>query len=89
MKKDIKSKALRRLKIIRGQIGGLEKMVEEEKYCIDIIVQTEAVREALSAVRNLILENHLSTHLAHQMKHGEESTAVAEMMKVYKLIGKK
>jgi DNA-binding FrmR family transcriptional regulator len=89
MRNEIKAKVNRRLKIIQGQINGLEKMVEAEKYCIDIIGQTEAIREALSGVRNLILENHLSTHLAHQMKHGEEDTAVGEMMRVYKLVGKK
>lgn len=64
-------------------------MIQEEKYCIDIINQNEAIREALAGVRNLMLQNHLSTHLVHQMKHGKEGKAVGEMMKVYKLIGKK
>lgn len=64
-------------------------MVEDEKYCIDIITQSEAIREALAEVRSLILKNHLLTHLTHQMKHGEEDKAVAEMIKVYKLVGKK
>lgn len=64
-------------------------MVEDEKYCIDIITQTEAIREALNGVKDLILQNHLTTHLAHQMKHGKEEKAVGEMMKVYKLVGKK
>ncbi len=89
MKQEIKTKAMRRLKIIGGQVKGLEKMVEDEKYCIDIINQTEAIREALAGLRDLILENHLLTHLSHQMKHGEEGKAVAEMMHVYKRIGKK
>ena len=89
MKKDIKSKASRRLKIIKGQINGLEKMVQEEQYCIDIINQTDAIREALSGVRDLILENHLMTHLVCQMKDGEEKKAVSEMMKIYKSVGKK
>ncbi|MCX6716834.1 MAG: metal-sensitive transcriptional regulator [Candidatus Taylorbacteria bacterium] len=89
MREDIKKRATRRLKIINGQIRGLEKMVEEEKYCIDIITQTEAIREALSSVRDLILQNHLLTHLTHQMQNGEEKKATNEMMKVYKLIGKK
>lgn len=89
MKAEIKSKAIRRLKIISGQVQGLHKMVEEEKYCIDIITQTEAIREALSGVKNLILSNHLATHLAHQMKHGEEQKALDEMMHVYKLASKK
>lgn len=84
-----KHTALRRLKIITGQVRGLEKMVQDDKYCIDIINQTEAIREALAGVRNLILKNHLLTHLAHQMKSGQKDQAVKEMMQVYTLVGKK
>ena len=50
MRKDIKLKAVRRLKIIEGQIRGLQKMVDEEKYCINIIIQSSAIKEALSGV---------------------------------------
>jgi DNA-binding FrmR family transcriptional regulator len=85
MKKEIKNKTLRRLKIIAGQIRGLEEMVEKEKYCIDIITQTSAVRKALSGVEDLILENHLSTHAIHQIKHGQTVQATKEILKVYKL----
>ena len=60
-------------------------MVHKEKYCIDIITQTSAVRKALSGVEDLILENHLSTHVIHQMKHGQESQASKEILKIYKL----
>ena len=85
MRKDIQSKAIRRLKIAEGQIRGLQKMVEEEKYCIDIITQASAIKEALTGIENLVLENHLSTHVVHQMKHGNEKKAVDEILKVYKL----
>lgn len=64
-------------------------MVDEEKYCIDIIGQTGAVKEALSGVEDLILENHLTTHVVHQIKHGSEKRAVDEILKVYKLKRKK
>lgn len=85
MRKDIKSKAIRRLKIVEGQIRGLQKMVEDEKYCIDIITQASAIKEALAGVENLVLENHLSTHVVHQMRSGSEKQAVDEILKVYKL----
>lgn len=85
MKKDIKSSAKRRLSIIGGQIRGIEDMVNKEVYCVDIITQIEAAREALSGLGNLILENHLETHIAHQFKHGQDKKATAEMLKVYKL----
>ena len=89
MRKDIKSKAIRRLKIIEGQIRGLQKMVEEESYCVNIITQASAVKEALSGVEDLVLENHLSTHVVEQMKGGKEDQAVKEILKVYKLAQKK
>lgn len=89
MRQDIKAKATRRLKIVEGQIRGLQKMVEEEKYCIDIIAQTSAVKEALTGVEDLILENHLTTHVIHQIKHGKEQQAATEILKVYKLAQRK
>ena len=64
-------------------------MVEKEKYCVDIITQMSAIKEALSGVENLILENHLSTHVLEQMKGGGEKKAVEEILKIYKLAQKK
>ena len=88
MKKDIKKSAKRRLAIIGGQVRGIEEMVNGEKYCVDIITQIEAVREALSSVGSLILQNHLETHVMHQMKHGDEKKATSEILKIYKLKSK-
>ena len=89
MKHDIKNKSLRRLKILEGQVRGLQRMVEEEKYCIDIITQTSAVKEALSGIEDLILENHLSTHVVHQIQHGESTKATKEILEIYKRAKKK
>ncbi len=80
---------MRRLKILEGQVRGLQKMVEREEYCIDIINQSLAVKNALSGVEDLILENHLSTHLIEQVKSGRESKAINEILSVYKLTKKK
>ncbi len=89
MRADIKQKASRRLKIIQGQLKGLTTMIEKEKYCVDIITQASAIKEALSGVEDLVLENHLSTHVLDQIKSGKEKTAIAEILKVYKLAQKK
>jgi CsoR family transcriptional regulator, copper-sensing transcriptional repressor len=89
MRPEIKSKASRRLRIVQGQLKGLVKMVGDEKYCVDIITQSSAIKEALSGVENLILENHLSTHVLQQIKGGKEQKAIAEILKVYKLAHKK
>lgn len=76
MNEDIKRRANHRLKILEGQVRGLQKMVDEDKYCIDIITQASAIKEALSGVEDLLLENHLSTHVVDQVKSGDESKAV-------------
>ncbi len=91
MKHDNRYKALavRRLRLAAGQIKGLEKMVEDEKYCVDIIHQSLAVKEALSSFEDFILKNHLSTHVVEQMKSGKSSKAVDEMLLIYKLSKRK
>lgn len=78
-------KLVRRLKIIEGQIRGLEEMLEKGVYCIDIITQTSAVKQALSSIEDELMENHLGTCVVHQMKKGKESTAINEILKVYRL----
>ncbi len=85
MRQDIKNRAIRRLKIAEGQVRGLQTMIEQEKYCIDIITQTSAIKEALTGVEDLILENHLTTHVIHQIKQGKGNQAAKEILKVYKL----
>lgn len=89
MKKDVKQKVSKRLKIIEGQVRGLQKMVDEEKYCIDVITQTQAVKEALSSFEDVMLENHLSTHVIEQMRNGEHSRAAKEILSVYKVAKRK
>jgi len=89
MKQDTKYKVIRRLKLVEGQVRGLQRMVHDEKYCIDIITQTSAIKEALSGVEDLMLENHLTTHVIHQIKNGKSQKATAEILKVYKLAQKK
>ncbi|OGY35202.1 MAG: hypothetical protein A3D99_00835 [Candidatus Andersenbacteria bacterium RIFCSPHIGHO2_12_FULL_45_11] len=89
MEHKIKEKALRRLKILEGQIRGLQRMVEEEKYCIEILTQSSAVKKALSSIEDIILENHLSTHVLHQMQHGEVKKSTEEILEIYKLAKRK
>ena len=80
-----KQKLVRRLKIIEGQIRGLQNMIEGDIYCIDVIAQTSAVKQALSSVEDVLMENHLGTCLVHQIKKGETGKATKEILKVYKL----
>lgn len=76
---------LRRLSIVEGQIRGLRELIANGAYCVDVITQTSAVKQALSGVEDLLLENHLSTCTINQIKKGNEKNAVEEIIKVYKL----
>lgn len=89
MKAEIKKKVLRRLSLIRGQLAGLTRMVDAERYCVDIITQASAIKEALSGVEDLVLKNHLVTHVIHQMRGGKSKKAVDEILKIYSLAKKK
>lgn len=85
MNKTTKLRAIRRLKILEGQVRGLQRMVENDTYCIQILNQSSAVKEALCAIEDLILENHISTHLIEQIKDGQERRPKKELMNVYRL----
>ncbi len=89
MKEITKNRAIRRLKILEGQIRGIQKMVDKGEYCINILQQSSAVKQALSGIEDLILENHLSTHVIEQIKAGEDAKATREILNVYKLSKKK
>ena len=79
------NKMVRRLNIIEGQVRGLKEMIEKGTYCIDIITQSSAVKQALSNVEDMLLEQHLSHCAVNQIKAGSTEKAVGEVLKVYKL----
>lgn len=80
-----KKKLVRRLKIIEGQMRGLQEMIGKDTYCIDVITQTSAVKQGLSTIEDLLLENHLNSCVHRQMTSGQTGKAVNEVLKVYKL----
>ena len=85
---DIKRRALHRSKILQGQLKGVEKMIEKEEYCMDIITQTLAIQKSLSSLNKLILENHLLTHLPEMMSSvddQQQAKAIKELLGLYEL----
>jgi DNA-binding FrmR family transcriptional regulator len=80
-----KEKLIRRLKIIEGQVRGLQDMLSKGTYCIDVITQTSAVKQALSNIEDSIMESHLGSCAVDQMKKGKEGKAISEILKVYRL----
>ena len=89
VKKELKSKVERQLKVIEGQVRGLQKMVAEDKYCIDVITQTSAIRNSLSSVEEKMLESHLGTCVVTQMQGKNKNKAIEEVLSVYKLAKRK
>lgn len=65
---EVKVEAQKRLRRIEGQIGGLMRMIEEEKYCIDLIDQINAIRRALEQVALIIMKRHVESCVAESIK---------------------
>lgn len=84
---DIKKRALHRSKILQGQMRGLEKMIEADDYCVDIITQSLAIQKSLRSLNKLLVENHLRTHVTDMFDAGgeERERAVTELLAVYEL----
>ena len=85
MREQAKATSLRRLKRIEGQVRGLARMVEDDRYCIDIITQIGAVRAALRRVEEEILRDHVAHCVDHAIKSGnktDQRRKVAELMNV-------
>jgi DNA-binding FrmR family transcriptional regulator len=85
MRKDIKAASLKRLNRIEGQVRGLARMVEQDRYCIDIVTQIGAVRAALRRAEEEILRDHVAHCVEHAIVSGsraEQRRKIAELMDV-------
>jgi DNA-binding FrmR family transcriptional regulator len=80
-----KTKLIKHLKIIEGQVRGLQDMIDKDKYCIDIITQASAVKQGISNIEDKLLEHHLGHCLINQIKEGKSAKATEEIIKVYRL----
>jgi len=83
MQAQIKSEALKRLRTARGHLDHVIKMIDSEKYCIDILQQSLAVQSALRAVDNIILKGHLEEHVAHAMHGKDQKKSIREIVDVF------
>ncbi|MEY2473223.1 MAG: CsoR family transcriptional regulator, copper-sensing transcriptional repressor [Actinomycetota bacterium] len=78
---DDKAAILKRLRRVEGQVRGLQRMVEEDKYCIDILDQVSAATKALQAVALQLLDDHLTHCLTDSDRITEASAAIARLVK--------
>lgn len=85
---EVKAEALKRLSYIEGHLSGIRKMLEDDKYCVDILKQTYAVRRAIEKVESILLEGHLHTCVVDGIKNGREQEVVGELKDLYILSNK-
>jgi DNA-binding FrmR family transcriptional regulator len=83
MQQDRQQEVLKRLSSIEGHVAGIHKMVVEDKYCIDILRQTYAVRKALENLEAMILEDHLRTCVPAGIKGDCGETVIKELIQLY------
>ena len=81
---DDKKKILTRLRRIEGQTRGIQRMVDEDKYCVDIMTQIAGVQSALEQVSLLLMENHLLHCVTDAVQEGKGEEKISEIMDVIK-----
>jgi len=85
----LKKRAIHRAKIIRGQLDGLIKAIEEEKYCVDLITQSRSIQLSLKSMDRVLLGNHLQSHVKHMLNdRRQENQAIRELVDLYALSNK-
>jgi len=82
---EVKEEALKRLNYVNGHLDGIRRMVQEDKYCVDVLKQTYAVRRAIQKIESLILEGHLHTHVIEGVRDGRDKEVLGELMELYSL----
>ena len=86
MKPEIQEQARKRIRRIAGQVAGIERMIEEDRYCVDVLLQVAAVRGALDGVGKLLLSSHVDTCVADAFASGrpkDRKEKAAELMTVF------
>lgn len=82
----LKKRAVHRAKILRGQLDSLMKAIEKEEYCPILLERTRSIQRSLKSLDSFLLENHLRSHVPHQMqKGGDEEKAIKELIRIYTL----
>lgn len=82
--KNTQERITHRLKIARGHLDKVIRMVESDEYCIDVMHQMQAVESGLKETGHVLLENHLNGCVAEAIKNGRSKKAISEIMQVFK-----
>ena len=85
---EMKPQVLRRLNYIDGHLQGVRRMIEEDRYCVEVLKQTHAIRKAIEKLEALILENHLNGCVVQGIREGREEQVVSELIELYEQAGR-
>ena len=88
MRDDVRADVLKRLSYIEGHLAGVRRMIEEDRYCVDILKQSFAVRRAIEKVEGLILNGHLHTCVVEGIQGERQEQVLAELLDLYELANK-
>jgi len=83
MLSEVKRDALKRMSYIEGHLVGIRKMLDEDKYCVDVLKQTYAVRRAIEKMESLLLEGHLKSCVVEGIRSGRAEEIVEELKDLY------
>jgi len=87
MKSDTKPNALKRLARIEGQVRGVARMIDEDRYCIDVVRQIQAIRAALSSLEKLALDDHLATCVDHALTSDDVENRKEKVEELVQIFG--
>lgn len=85
---ETKGDVLKRLNFIEGHLAGIRRMVEADKYCVDILKQTYAVRRAIEKMESIMLDGHLRTCVVEGIREGRDDEVLSELTELYEMAGK-
>lgn len=85
MDKETKASVEARLKRISGQVAGIQRMVDEDRYCVDVLTQISAARAALAKVSKILLESHINTCVTRAFDSRDEADRQAKMAELIRI----
>ncbi|PZC49131.1 MAG: DNA-binding transcriptional regulator, FrmR family [Chloroflexi bacterium] len=85
MLQDTKQDCLKRLNYIEGHLQGIRRMVDDDKYCVDVLKQTFALRRAIEKLEQIMLNGHLHSCVIEGVREGREDQVLGELLELYSL----
>ena len=83
MQDTVRAEVVKRLNYVEGHLEGIRRMVESDKYCVDVLKQAYAVRKAIEKMEAIMLDGHLRTCVAEGMRDGREDQVIGELMDLF------